>query len=213
MTAEGRTTTAGRKICRVTLETDERTRLQAIIDSGKGSRERRKRAPVLLLADTDRTGGSRRDAAIADVLGVGTATVERVRTPCVLDGLEAALERTVPVNRTPRRRDGAGAATLTMRACSAPPAGPAQWTLPRRADRLVALKVVDTLARSTVPTTLKKTVASPGGAHAGASRPGRVPILWMPWRMGSPPTRVTSPLMTCGSALLSHQGRPARHQR
>ncbi len=47
MTADNTTTqaappvTAGRTIDRVTLATDERTQLQAIIDSGKGSRERR----------------------------------------------------------------------------------------------------------------------------------------------------------------------------
>jgi len=115
----------GGTTCRVTLGADERTRLWEIVDGGRGSKERRRRVPILLRADRDRPGGGRRDAAIADVLGVGTATVERVRTPCVRDGLEAALERTVPVNRTPRRRDGAGAATLTMRACSQPPAGPA----------------------------------------------------------------------------------------
>ncbi len=49
--------TAGRKIYRVTLETREHTRLQTIIDSGKGSKERRRRAHILLLADTDRPGG------------------------------------------------------------------------------------------------------------------------------------------------------------
>ncbi len=146
----------------MTLATDERTQLQAIIDSGKGSKERRKRAHILLLADTDRTGGRRRDADIADVLGVGTATVERVRKQCVLDGVDAALERKVQVNRKARRLDGAGEATLTMLACSQPPAGQAQWTLQLLADRLVALKVVDTISRSTVHKTLKKTVSSPG---------------------------------------------------
>jgi len=119
----------GRKIHHVTLDAEERDQLQALVDSGTGSTERRTRAPILLLADRERAGGGRRDADIAEILGGGTATVERVRTHCVMAGVEAARARTVPVNRKQRLPDGAGAAKLTMRAGSEPPAGPAQWTL------------------------------------------------------------------------------------
>ncbi len=75
-------TSDGRKIYHVTLDADERHQLQALVDRGQGSKERRKRAHILLLADPDRAGGGRRDADIADVLGVGTATVERVHIAC-----------------------------------------------------------------------------------------------------------------------------------
>ncbi len=80
-------TAQGGKIHKVTLTGDERTRLREIVDGGRGSKERRRRAHILPRADTDRPGGPRRDADIADVLGVGTATGGRVRRQCVLEGL------------------------------------------------------------------------------------------------------------------------------
>ena len=49
--------TAGRKIYHVRLEKDERTLLQEILDSGKGSKERRRWASILLLADRGRGDG------------------------------------------------------------------------------------------------------------------------------------------------------------
>ncbi len=50
-------TAQGRKIHKATLTGDERARLREIVDGGKGSKERRRRAHILLLADTDRPGG------------------------------------------------------------------------------------------------------------------------------------------------------------
>jgi len=91
----------------VELDDDERRFLREIVDGGKGSAERRKRAHLLLLADRGREDGGRTDADIASVLGIGTATVERVRRQCVLDGLEAALERKAQLNRKRRTLDGA----------------------------------------------------------------------------------------------------------
>ena len=155
-------TSEGRKIYKVTLEADERAALQALVDSGQGSKELRKRAHILLLADQDRAGGGRCDADIADCLGVGTATVERVRKQCVMAGLDAALERKVQVNRKARVLDGAGEATLTMLACSQPPEGQARWTLQLLADKLVTMGVVDAISASTVRKSLKKTISSPG---------------------------------------------------
>ncbi|MCY4152179.1 MAG: helix-turn-helix domain-containing protein [Aestuariivita sp.] len=77
-------TTVGRKLYQVTLTDDERTQLQDLVDRGKGSKERRKRAHILLLADTGRDRGGRIDADIADALGVNVTTVERVRKRCVM---------------------------------------------------------------------------------------------------------------------------------
>ena len=115
----------GKKRYRVRLDDDERRRLRGMVDGGKGSKERRLRAHALLLADENRAGGGHRDASIADVLGIGTATVERVRRQCVTEGLEAALARKVQVSRKKRLLDGDGEAKLVMLACSEPPEGQA----------------------------------------------------------------------------------------
>jgi len=116
----------GRTFYRVTLEPEERVSLREIV-GGTGSRERRKRAHILLRTDIERDGGGLRDAEIAHGLPVGPATVERVRKPCVMEGVEAALVRTgprkAPKNRKRRLRNGKGEAPLTRRACSDPPDG------------------------------------------------------------------------------------------
>ncbi len=93
------------------------------MEGGTGSKERRKRAHILLRADINWDGGGLRDADIANVLSVGTATVERVRKLCVMEGLEAALQRKEQKNRKRRLLDGEGEATLTRLACSDPPDG------------------------------------------------------------------------------------------
>ena len=60
---------SGRKICHVELDEDERRFLREIVDGGKGSAERRKRAHVLLLADRGRADGGRTDVAQARPAG------------------------------------------------------------------------------------------------------------------------------------------------
>ena len=146
----------GRKSYGVRLDTDERERLKEVLDGGKGSKERRRRAHVLLLPDEGRPGGGLGDAEIARVLEVGASTVERVRRQCVMEGLDAVLERKAQASRKKRLLDGTGEARLTMLACSAPPAGHARWTLKLLGDRLVELEVVDGISRATVRRTLKK---------------------------------------------------------
>ena len=101
---------AGRKTCRVRPGPDGRKRLKEMLDSGKGSKERRRRAHIPLLADGSRPDGGLGDGGIAEVPGTGTATMERVRRQCVTEGLEAALERKVQVNRRKRLLDGEGEA-------------------------------------------------------------------------------------------------------
>ena len=128
---------SGRKIYHVKLDGEERRFLQGIVDGGKGSAERRRRAHLLLLADRSRKDGGRTDVDIASILDIGTATVERVRRQCVLDGLDAALERKVQLNRRKRTLDGTGEAELVKLACSSPPDGRARWTLQLLGERLV----------------------------------------------------------------------------
>ncbi|MCY4152445.1 MAG: IS630 family transposase [Aestuariivita sp.] len=148
-------TTGGRKFYQVSLADDERTQLQELVDRGQGSKERRQRADILLLADTDRANVGRVDTDIADTLPVSVTTVERVRKRCVMAGLAAALDRKPHPKPRQRWHDGDGEAARTMLACSPPPAGQATWTLALLSDQLVALKVVDTISRETVRRTLK----------------------------------------------------------
>ena len=78
-------------------------------------------------------------------------------------GLEAALRRK-PQDRPSRERklDGAAEARLIALACSAPPGERVAWTLQLLADRLVELRVVDSVCDETVRRVLKKTRSSRG---------------------------------------------------
>ena len=52
-------------------------------------------------------------------------------------------------------------------ACSKPPAGRSSWTLQMLSDRLVEMKVVESICPETVRRTLKKTSSNPIGGNAG----------------------------------------------
>ena len=136
----------------INLTEDERGALEGLA-RGRVSALKRQRAQILLKSDEGLP-----DSEIADELGVGMRTVERVRERCALRGLEAALDRKPQAqpSRVPKL-DGQGEAHLVRLACSEPPDGRAKWTLSLLADKLVELQVVDTVSISTICRRLKKT--------------------------------------------------------
>jgi len=76
----------------------------------------------------------------------------------VEQGLEAALDR--KKQERPSREcklDGKAEARLIALRCGEPPQGRMRWTLHLLADKLVELKVVDSVSYETVRRTLKKT--------------------------------------------------------
>jgi len=137
----------------VNLSDEERVGLEAVV-RGKHGAQKRKRAQILLKVD-EGLG----DEEIAEELEVGLRTVERVRERCCTQGLEAAIEAKKPP-RPPRmpKLDGVGQARLVQLACSEPPGGRARWTLSLLGNRLVELKLVDTVSRTTIHRELKKTL-------------------------------------------------------
>jgi len=153
----------------VNLTPDERASLEDIAKRQRVSALKRQRALIVLRADDDLT-----DAEIAEELEVGRATVERVRRRCVERGIAAALDRKPQENpSSPRKFDGASEAKLVQIACCPPPAGRAQWTLSLLSERLVELKIFESVSKSSVQRALKKTSSSPGESSASASRPRR----------------------------------------
>jgi hypothetical protein len=145
----------------VTLSADERQQLDGRVRSGKRSARGITRARVLLLTDQGPDGPAWEDRRVAEALGCGHRTVERVRERFVTEGLDAALTAKARSN-PPRERvfDGAAEAKLVALACSATPDGRKAWTLRMLADKLVELEVVDAVSHETVRRTLKKTRSS-----------------------------------------------------
>ena len=148
----------------VDLKDDEKKSLFELVKKGKARARRITRARILLLADEAKT-----DAEIAAALKTGVATVERIRKRFVDGNMEYAL------NEAPRPKrgsllDGKGHALLVATACSTPPDGRASWSMQLLADRLVELKVVDSISDETVRRSLKKTKLSRGKKNSGVSR-------------------------------------------
>lgn len=136
----------------INLTVEERAALESLV-RGKTAARKRQRAQILLKADDGLT-----DAEIAEELEVTQRTVERVRERCCVYGLQPAVEQRKPP-RPPRAPvlDGAAEARLVQIACSEPPDGRASWTLSLLANRMVELRIVDTVSRTTICRRLKKT--------------------------------------------------------
>ena len=142
----------------IELSLSERRDLQGLVTKGKASARKIQHAQILLKADESEKGPAWKDQDIADAFEVSVRTIERIRKRCVEHGLEDALVHRKNPNGIQRRKlDGRGEAHLCKLACSKPPKGRESWTLQLLGDRLVELKVVDSISRETVRTTLKKT--------------------------------------------------------
>jgi transposase len=148
----------------VDLTLEERSELKALLQGGKAGVRRLYRARVLLLADEGAT-----DEEIARALHLGTSTVERTRRRFVEGGLERALNDR-PRPGKPRLLNGKQEAFLVALACSDPPEGRERWTMQLLADRLIELRIVESITDETVRRLLKKTTSNRGRRSSGASR-------------------------------------------
>ena len=68
---------------KVTLTPEERVELETLVNKGKGSASRLRRARIVLMADENQAGGGWTDAEIAKALSAHQRTVERIREKCV----------------------------------------------------------------------------------------------------------------------------------
>jgi transposase len=146
----------------VHLTPDQRTMLEQLTRTGTTTAAMQRHARILLKADAGPNGPGWEDAAIATAVEVSVPTVERVRRQFVTNGLDMALRRKPTTRPSQRKLDGVQEAQLAAIACSPPPQGAERWTLALLADKLVELKVVDSIARDTVRVALKKTSSSRG---------------------------------------------------
>ena len=157
----------------VRLTDEERASLTQVVKKLAGTSQKVKRAQILLKADADGPDAWS-DVQIAHAFGCSFMTVRRVRQQFVADGLDATLHRKRPTGRQYRKLDGKQEAQLIAIACSKAPAGHAHWTMVLLADRLVELKVVESIDPATVWRTLKKTRSSRGSSSSGSLRPRRM---------------------------------------
>ena len=140
------------KIYHVNLSDEERASLLHLIKSGEHSARKITRARILLLADEGKM-----DQEIATTLHSSVPTVQRTRERFVKEGLDNALnEKPRLGGRKAKKLDEKGEALLVTLARSEPPAGRKRWTLQLLADRLVELRVVESISDETVRQVCKK---------------------------------------------------------
>ena len=136
----------------VTLTDEERKYLEDTVNKGKSAAYRIKHANILLNAESDKP-----DNEISVICRCHINTVANVRQRFVEEGTESALERKKREKPPVQAKiDGEREARLIALACSPPPDGYAKWTMQMLADRMVEMKITDSLSPSTVCRTLKK---------------------------------------------------------
>jgi Homeodomain-like domain len=145
----------------VRLSAAERGRLDALTRKGMGSAQILTKARILLKADVSEAGDGWSDSRIAEALDTSIATVERTRRQLVEEGFEAVLIRKYnPRSARLRIFDGAAEAKLIALACGPAPAGRAKWSLRLLEEKVVELRIVDSVSDNTIGRTLKKTFSS-----------------------------------------------------
>lgn len=138
----------------VYLTTENRQALESLIRSGESSARTQTRARILLLTDENQKKKKGAEE-IASVLMCSLPTITNIRKKFVEGGVENALYDKARPGAIPKIT-GEVEAQLTLLACSAPPEGRARWTLQLLADRLVELKLVDSISDVAVMHRLKK---------------------------------------------------------
>jgi hypothetical protein len=155
----------------VELTKEERERLLKLIRAGEASARMLNRARILLKADTGEHSEGKdpalADREISEMLETSSATVGRVRERFCRQGLEAALERSVPDRVYERTFDGRAEARLITPACSEAPEGRDRWSMRLLAQEAVELGIVEAVSHETVRKTLKKTSSARTSSKGG----------------------------------------------
>lgn len=136
------------------LSKENRQELETLIRSGESSARTQTRARILLLTDESQKK-QKRTEEIASALMCSLPTITNIRKKFVEGGLENALYDKPRPGAIPKIT-GEIEAQLTLLACSTPPEGRSRWTLQLLADKLVELKLVDSISDVAVMHRLKK---------------------------------------------------------
>ena len=144
-----------RKLYIVRLTKQERVELQGVVKKLKGTRQKVRRAQILLKTDAD--GPNWTDERIAEAYSCRTRTVERLRQRFAEQGFEEALNR-VERQQPPVEKllTGDQEARIIATRLGPPPKGYSNWTLRLLARKVVQLEIVDSVSYETVRRTLKK---------------------------------------------------------
>lgn len=142
---------------KVTLTSEERDRLKAVVSKGKHSSLQYRNACILVNCDEGPHGDKLSNEQIAQVLQINTKTVERLKERFVEEGFEACVDRKPYPQKKKIKADGDFEAHLVALSCSEAPEGYTRWSLRMLADKMIELKYVDNVSHETIRQVLKKT--------------------------------------------------------
>lgn len=135
--------------------------LESIIKKGNSKARVIRRAHTLLF-----THQGKSVEEIAELLKCSKTTVQTTRQKYRVEGLEEVLKEKKRSGRPPKL-EGKPKAHLIALACTTPPEGRSYWTMQLLADRLVSLRLVESISDETVRRILKKTSSNHGKSKAG----------------------------------------------
>ena len=142
---------------KVTLEMEERSALETMIQKGSHKSQKVLNALVLLNCDEGPFQNQRmKNEDVASVLKISMRKIDRVKKRFIEDGLETALTGRKADRIYEKKADGDFEAHLVALSCSEPPEGFARWSLRLLADRAVELRYIDAISHETIRRLLKK---------------------------------------------------------
>ena len=112
------------------------------------------------------------------MLETSSATVGRVRERFFMQGLDAALERSMPDRIYERTFGGRAEARLIALACPESPEGRDCWSMRLLAEKAVQMGIVHSVSHETVSKTLKKRTAPPPGEGLGDPTEQSARFVW-----------------------------------
>src|SRR4030066_2351635 len=139
---------------RVTLTSQEREELEALTKTNKTNAKQFLYARTLLLCDAGPKGPAWKVENISEAMGVTPRMIEHLKKRFVEEGLAATLQRKER-EKPPREIifDGAFEARLIALACSKAPERYARWTVRLLADKVVELKISETVSHMPIQRT------------------------------------------------------------
>ena len=143
---------------RVTRIKEEWKELKDISTKGKRATRTILYARALLLLDAGEYGSMWSVAQVAEAVGTRPRSLEQLKKRFVDKGLSAAIERKTRL--TPPREikfGGEFEAKLLALACSEAPLGRERWIVRLLTEKMVELKMVESVSPMTVCNSLKKT--------------------------------------------------------
>lgn len=147
----------------VKLSARDKAYLQEILNKGRHSARKIKRARMLLLLSE---GSVVKE--VADKTGAGVSTVYKIRNRYFEEGenVKKAIEDR-PRSGQPPKLTATVKAHVTAIACSTPPEGSSQWTLKMISEKVVELGYVKKISTEAVRKYLKKSSLSHGRRSSG----------------------------------------------